>query len=186
MAAMKRLALVAFAAALLAPATANAAVPCRDRIYNDWYKDGKISSTYSIGCYRDALKHVPADARTYSSLADDIRSAEQGALERLHGKKNVPAQIGKGGTGAVSPATATLPRNGSGNGKGNGNGDVGKGPDGTGQVTDTTQGGTVAAPTSSSSGGGIPLPILILGGIALALVAIGAIGVGARRFRRQG
>jgi hypothetical protein len=178
MAAMRRLALLAFAAALFAPATSNAAVPCRDRIYNDWYKDGKIASTYPIGCYRDALKHVPADARTYSSLADDIRAAEQGALERLHGKKNVPAQIGKGGTGAVSPATATLPRNG------NGSGNVGKG--GTGQVTDTTQTGAVAAPASSSSGGGIPLPILILGGIALALVAIGAIGAGARRFRRQG
>jgi hypothetical protein len=179
MAAMRRLALVAFAAALFAPATANAAVPCRDRIYNDWYKDGKIASTYPIGCYRDALKHVPADARTYSSLADDIRSAEQGALERLHGRKNVPAQIGKGGTGAVSPATATLPRNGNGSGNSNGNG-----AGGTGQVTDTTQ--TVAAPAASSSGGGIPLPILILGGIALALVAIGAIGAGARRFRRQG
>lgn len=177
---MRRLALLAFAAALFAPATSNAAVPCRDRIYNDWYKDGKIASTYPIGCYRDALKHVPADARTYSSLADDIRAAEQGALERLHGRKNVPAQIGKGGTGAVSPATATLPRNG------NGSGNVGKGADGTGQVTDTSKTGAVAAPASSSSGGGIPLPILILGGIALALVAIGAIGAGARRFRRQG
>lgn len=174
---MRRLALVAFAAALFAPATANAAVPCRDRIYNDWYKDGKIASTYPIGCYRDAIKHVPADARTYSSLADDIKAAEQGALQRLHGKKNVPAQIGKGGSGAVSPATATLPRSGNGNSSQGG---------GTGQVTDTTQSGTVAAPASSSGGSGIPLPILILGGIALALVAIGAIGAGARRFRRQG
>src|SRR5262245_37392521 len=109
MAAMKRLALVALAVAFCVPATAKAAVPCRDRIYNDWYKDGKIASTYPIGCYRDALKHVPADARTYSSLADDIRAALQGALARLHGKTNVPAQIGKGGQGGVLPVTSTLP-----------------------------------------------------------------------------
>jgi len=166
MAAMKRLALAAVAASFFLPATAHAAVPCRDRIYNDWYKDGKIASTYSIACYRDALKHVPADARTYSSLADDIRAAEQAAIARAHGK-TVPEQIGKGGTGAVSPATATIPS------------------ETTPGVTDaTTPSGAVVVKSSSSSGGGIPLPILVLGGIAIALVAIGAIGAGVRRFRR--
>src|SRR5581483_9209188 len=44
--------------AALAPASASSAVPCRDKIYNDWYKDGKIATTYPIACYRDALKHV--------------------------------------------------------------------------------------------------------------------------------
>src|SRR5437870_4676696 len=83
---MPRLALLALAVVFCVPATAKATVPCRDQIYNDWYKDGKIASTYPIACYRDALKHVPADARTYSSLADDIRAAEQGAEARLHGR----------------------------------------------------------------------------------------------------
>src|SRR5690349_5749122 len=64
---VKRLALLVLAFAAFAPATANASVPCRDRIYNDWYADGKIATTYPLGCYRDALKHVPTDARTYSS-----------------------------------------------------------------------------------------------------------------------
>ena len=40
------------------PATADAKVPCRNKIYNDWYHDGKIASTYPLGCYRDALAHV--------------------------------------------------------------------------------------------------------------------------------
>jgi hypothetical protein len=168
MAAMKRLALAAVAASFFLPATAHAAVPCRDRIYNDWYKDGKIASTYPIACYRDALKHVPADARTYSSLADDIRAAEQAAIARAHGK-TVPEQIGKGGTGAVSPATATIPS---------------ETTPGVTDATTTTPSGAVVVKSSSSSGGGIPLPILVLGGIAIALVAIGAIGAGVRRFRR--
>jgi len=165
---MKRLALAAVAASFFLPATAHAAVPCRDRIYNDWYKDGKIASTYPIACYRDALKHVPADARTYSSLADDIRAAEQAAIARAHGK-TVPEQIGKGGTGAVSPATATIPS---------------ETTPGVTDATTTTPSGAVVVKSSSSSGGGIPLPILVLGGIAIALVAIGAIGAGVRRFRR--
>jgi hypothetical protein len=50
--------------------------------------------------------------------------------------------------------------------------------------TTTTASGAVVVKASSSSGGGIPLPILVLGGIAIALVAIGAIGAGVRRFRR--
>jgi hypothetical protein len=173
MAAMKRLALAAVAASFFLPATAHAAVPCRDRIYNDWYKDGKIASTYPIACYRDALKHVPADARTYSSLADDIRAAEQAAIARAHGK-TVPAQIGKGGTGNVSPATATQTTPG----------DTTQDNGGVTDATSTTASGAVVAATSSASGGGIPLPILVLGGIAIALVAIGAIGAGVRRYRR--
>src|SRR5262249_44627714 len=109
-------------------------------------------------------KHVPADARTYSSLADDIRAAEQGALARLHGKK-VPAQIGKSGILPVN-STSTLPNS-------------------TNSDHSPTQSGTtVAAPGASSGGGGIPLPIIILGGVATFLVAVGAIGAGVRRFRR--
>jgi hypothetical protein len=174
MAAMKRLALIALAVAFCVPATAKAAVPCRDRIYNDWYKDGKISSTYPIACYRDAIKHVPADARTYSSLADDIRAAMQGALAREHGRKNVPAQIGKGGKGGVLPVTSTLPN-------GTQTDHSGTNP---GRTDTTSTQTTVAAPAASSGGGGIPLPILVLGAIAIFLVAVGAIGAGVRRFRR--
>jgi len=165
---MKRLALVALAVAFCVPATAKAAVPCRDRIYNDWYKDGKIASTYSVSCYRDALKHVPADARTYSSLADDIRAAEQGALARARGGKNVPAQIGKGGILPVN-STSTLP-----------SGTKSDHSSSSGKTTTTT-----AAPTApSGGGGGIPLPVIILGAVAIFLVAVGAIGAGMRRFRR--
>ena len=100
---MKRLVLVVLALAAFAPVSANAAVPCRDRVYNDWYADGKIATTYSMGCYRDALKNIPPDARTYSSLADDIRSAMRGAQARRAGHTGVPAQIGKG----VEPTAAT-------------------------------------------------------------------------------
>src|SRR6478736_3168816 len=86
-------------AGLTVPATSGAAVPCRDRIFNDWYHDGKVASSYPTGCYRDALKHIPADARIYSSLATDIRSAMLASLRRQHGKP-APKQVGHGMTPA--------------------------------------------------------------------------------------
>jgi hypothetical protein len=179
MARMKRLVLIALAVAAFAPATASASVPCRDRIYNDWYADGKIATTYSPSCYRDAIRHIPADARTYSSLADDIRSAMQGALARRRGGTNVPAQVGKGGKGGVQGASATLTPTKTTVSSGS--------PKGTREEKSATTNPSetiAASPTSSSDGGGIPMPILVLGALALLLAAVGAVGAGVKHRRR--
>ena len=167
---MKRLLLlfVLVLATTAVPATAGAAstVLCRNTIYNDWYHDGKIASTYPISCYRDAIKHAPRDAAIYSSLQDDIRSAMQAAIRRQNGATNVPLQVGKG-----------LPVSLRGGSKG--------GPKG-GPGTKTTTGPSVivAPPVSdTSSGSGIPVPLLVLGGIAILLIAAGAVGMVARRRR---
>ncbi len=166
---IKRLAFLVLLLAAFVPSAAHAAVPCRDRIYNDWYADGKIDTNYPIACYKDALAHVPADAKIYSSLTTDINSAMQGALARLHGKK-VPAQVGKGepksGTGAVADATYSLHRDTS-----------------TTASASTTTTGATAAGATSSGGSGLPLPILILGALAILLAAAGAAGAGVRRYR---
>jgi hypothetical protein len=42
----------------------------------------------------------------------------------------------------------------------------------------------VAAPSTNSSSNSVPLPVLVLGGVALLLVASGAVGLGVRRYRR--
>jgi hypothetical protein len=166
---MKRLLLLVVAVAAVAvPTTASAggATACRNQVFNDWYRDGKIASTYPVACYRDALKHIPADASIYSSLSDDVRAAMRAAVLRAHGKA-APKQVGHGfkaiGAGAVAGTTASMPS---------------------------------AAPPQDNPGGGsgvvgaaegAPVPILVLGGIALALVAAGAVGAGVRhvRSRRQ-
>jgi hypothetical protein len=182
---MRRLVLLALVAgAVILPGTANASAPCRDRIYNDWYKDGKIASTYPLACYRDAIKHVPRDADIYSSLKDDIRSALQAAEERAQGKR-VPTSVGHGlptqaasevknasivkrtptKTGTAKTPPAHTPA-----------------PDPKSRPTTTLASAAPASTTSSSSG--LPVPILILGGLALVLAATGAIGAGVRHFRR--
>lgn len=176
---MRRLAFLALlvSAACLWPVAANASTPCRNRIYNDWYGDGKIATTYPISCYRDALKHVRPDAAIYSSLIGDIKSAMQGALERKHGDKKIPAEIGRGlasvDRGGVKGNEVTLHPSQDKNAK-NANGDP-----------PTTTSTKVASGPGSSSGGGVPTPIIVLGAIALLLAAVGGIGSGYRYFHRK-
>jgi hypothetical protein len=172
---MKRLLLIGVVLAVLAPSTANAAVPCRNKIYNDWYGDGKIASTYPIACYRDALKHVQPDAQVYSSLVDDIKSAMRGAIEREHGEKNVPVQIGRGLSSGVKGKTITLSK-----GK-----QTARNTSNTTTIDPVDRSSTVAV-GKTSGGSGIPTPIIILGALAILLAAIGAAGSGVRYFKRRG
>ena len=162
---MKRLLLLASLLVFVLPGTANAAgTPCKDKVVSDWYRDGKIASTYPIGCYRAALKHIPADADIYSSLRDDVNAAMRAAIRRSHGL-SAPLEVGHGakatGAGYVKGAVVSI---------------------------DASR--KIQAQPSSSTGvvasaSGAPLPILVLGGIALALVAAGAIGVGVRHARNR-
>jgi hypothetical protein len=175
MAPMKRLLLFAVLAAIVVaiPARAHAAQPCRNKVFNDWYADGKIASTYPHACYVDALRHIPADASVYSSLGDDIRTAMRAALSRSEGK-SVPAQVGHGfaalTSGGVKGTETTQSKEPHDPAPGSG------GP-----------ASTVAAGDTSSSSG-LPLPIIILGALALVLAAAGAIGSGLKyaRSRRPG
>ncbi len=176
---MKRAVLLCLAVAALValvPGTASAKTPCRDRIYNDWYPDGKIGTNYPIACYRDALKNMRDDTRTYSSLSDDIRSAMQAAIARLH-HRHVPSEVGKGTPPASQPTASSEPDGTSPDSTDSRS----SGPQSVSQTLPTT---TLAASTTSSTGGGVPVPLLVLGGLALLLVAAGAAGVVAKRARR--
>ena len=159
---MKRFLLLSLLVAAVIPVQANAAVPCRNKIFNDWYADGKIASTYSHACYVDALHHIPPDAKVYSSLGDDITAAMRASLRRAQGKV-VPKQVGHGFTvHNVLATSATPPHDPS-----------------VGEPTAATS----SAPVSSASS--TPVPILVLGGLAIALVAAGAIGTGVKYTRSR-
>ncbi|MDX6508074.1 MAG: hypothetical protein QOG06_2718, partial [Gaiellaceae bacterium] len=132
------------------------------------------ASTYPLACYRDALKHVKGDLKVYSSLTDDIRSALQAAIARKNGKSNVPDQVGKGTvptqTGPILVDTNTETTK-------------------TTSVETTTSGptDTVAQgptdPPADSGGGGIPVPLIVLGALAILLAAAGAVGMIVKRRR---
>ena len=170
---LSRLLLVAavLGTALLAgaarPQPAAAATPCWKSLLNDWYEGG-IDGTYQFHCYRDALRHLPSDVDTYSSARSDIERALQNALEaaRKDGRRITATTL-------IRPATsATLARE-------------------SGRLTITiaepkrskhTKG--LAALADDIDPGGpssLPLPLLVLGGLALVLVLAGAFGFLLRR-----
>jgi hypothetical protein len=161
---VKRMLLLSLAlGAFLVPAGAHAAVPCRDKIYNDWYATGKISTSYPKSCYEDALKHVPADAQVYSNLTGDIRRAMQAAIARHdHPGGSGPAAVGSG------PGEPSGPQGVKGE-----------------STSSTVPHPLAAAPLSGSSGGGVPMPVLVLGGIAIALALAGLIGTGVQQVRKR-
>jgi hypothetical protein len=172
MARMKWLAFVLALAAVAASApAADAKTPCRNRIYNDWDQDGKIASTYPLSCYRDALRHIPGGDSVYTSLEDDIRAALQAAVARLHGQ-HVAAQVGHGFAKPTTTKQSTSPP----------------------MMDERTHPLASATPktpalvlaSTSGGGGGIPVPLLVLGGIALVLVAAGGAGVAIRATRGGG
>lgn len=172
---MRRLLLLLVVACAATASPASADATCRNKIYDDWYKDGKIASTYPIACYRDAIKNVHGDAEIYSSLVDDIRAAMQAAISRGNGAVSVPEQVGKGLptppptnpddvlVDSKTTSTESTPR----------------------QVDDDTSTVASAPVGDTDDGGGIPVPLLVLGGLALALAAAGGLGLLARR-RRPG
>ena len=164
------LASIALLSAVAQPArAASAGTPCWKVLLNDWY-DGRIDGSYERHCYNDALKHLPADVSTYSSAHDDILRALQSAIakERKAGHRVGPNTLIEAPSGGTKTG-------------GGGSG----GTDNT--QTGRKQGTGLADKLNPGSPSSLPVPLLILGGLALLLVAAGGAGLVAKRIqaRRQ-
>lgn len=185
MAGVKRLAPAVLAALAMAlpAASATAAtggrshstIACRNKIVNEWVGTGKIATTFAPACYQAALKYVNGrpDLQEYSSMADDIRQALQASKERKLGK-SVPSFVvnKKFEKGSTKVAFTTTDEGGTKVRIPTPPGD--RGP----------QGPSAAPSTAASSSSGLPTPVIVLGAIAIALIAAGAIGAGLRARRR--
>lgn len=71
----------ALALAFGAPPAA-AKSPCWRQIQDEWVDTGRISPTYPLHCYREAIAHVPEDLLQYSSFEEDALAARQLASRR--------------------------------------------------------------------------------------------------------
>ena len=175
----RRITLGAFALALVALLAAGAAqaaakkssgTPCWKLVVNDWFDNGRIDGTYPIPCYTQAIQHIPEDALVYSSAPNDIRRAMLAAIRQDSG----------GGHGGGGHSGSDI----SGGPGGNPNGG---GPGGSAGATTHRSGFLQRAidsvgPSNASS---IPLPLLVLGGIALLLLAAGGTSFLARRIQAR-
>lgn len=151
-AAVKSLLLVAcagLALALGAAAPASASTPCWRLLINDWF-DGRIDKTYAPECYTQAIKHLPRDVDMYSGAKDDIHRAMLAALRQKNG--------GPPSGQSSDPTTRNT----------QGNTEPGQtGPEG------HSKGVILRAiewlgPSDAAS---VPLPLLILAGVAFLLLA---------------
>jgi hypothetical protein len=142
--------------------------PCWKTLINDWY-DGRIDGTYPIHCYREALKHLPTDVETYSSARDDIKQALQKRITQSHKGGGGQSNSGGGTNGSAGPGGGS-----SGKGGTTGGGKSTSGP--IGRVFD------VGKPSKADS---VPVPLIVLGGVALLLMAAGGVGFLARRTRTR-
>jgi hypothetical protein len=167
------LALLSATARGAAAARTATSTPCWKTLLNDWY-DGRIEGTYAIHCYKDALKHLPKDVNTYSSARDDIERALQSA--RLAARKT-HATLGPDSVVKPPKATTTTTPNG-----------LGGLPITTGTGKKPAKGlSGLADKLNPASPTALPIPLLVLGSLALLLVAAGGAGLVAKRLqdRRQ-
>jgi hypothetical protein len=98
---MRRLLIVAVAAAALVAAPAAGAANCGAVVLKDW-ADGKLDRAYPVKCYQNALDAMPEDMRSYTTAPDDIRRA---LLARIRASRTH-----HGKPGAFPRAVASAPR----------------------------------------------------------------------------
>jgi hypothetical protein len=160
--------------ALPGPAAAKGPA-CWKTLINDWY-DGRIDNVYAVACYRDALKHLPEDVQTYSSARDDI----QAALETRLLAKSTTAK-GKRDRNALPVA----PGKGNGGGPKSGPGRTGPGGKGPGRKDPDGLLPTAIKHVGPKDATSIPIPLIVLAGIAGLLLLAGAGGFAARRIQAR-
>jgi hypothetical protein len=93
------------ALALGAPAPA-AARACWQQVVTDW-TDGHIDRVYAPRCYRDAIRHLPEDLRSYSSAADDISRALLQSTDARRGSDVLDRRLAA--AGPPRPRTSSFP-----------------------------------------------------------------------------
>jgi len=167
--------LVAALAALALGVAAQPAVaktPCWKQVIDDWHDhNGRITGTYELHCYREAIAHVPEDLRVYTGIVEDIQSARQQA-SRV--------------TRSLTAVNPNANQNGTGSGSGSG----------TSSETETAKKQAASEPhravfkqafdkLGSRDADTVPLPLLILAALSLLLIAAGGAGLVTRRVRSR-
>ena len=177
------LALVGAGMLSLGVGSATAATTCAKKVIADWYKDGRVDGTYPLHCYEEAIDALPEDVVQYSSAKDDIERALQDAL-----REGAPAGQPEPTTPEEEPSDDE-PRT-------SGGGTPSDPPDdGTPTTTGPSAGDdktpgeetpeALPGDATSSEASSVPLPLIVLGGLALLLLAAGGAGYLNRRLQAR-
>jgi hypothetical protein len=155
-------ALAAVPAAAAAPAaTLHATNGCDLAVINDWLKDGHVDKTYAIPCYTQAIQRLNSmpDVKGYSSATDDIHDALLAAIRQDRG--------GGGSSGGSDGGSGGGGSSGGGSSQSSGGGDASSASGGSGDKSVVRHLADRLGPSNAQS---IPLPLLVLGGLAVLLL----------------
>jgi hypothetical protein len=158
--------IAALVALLGAAAPASAAPSCARQVIDDWYEDGRVDRTYPLHCYDDAIEALPPDVRDYSSAKEDIQRALQARM------RNEPAPAATTDPSPSGSSTSTTPAK----------------PPKNQTTTDVNTPKNENPPEASGeidsdSASSVPIPLLVLAGLALLLIAGGSAGYFIRRYQ---
>ena len=161
-------ALAAFALGVAAqPAVAK--TPCWKQVIDDWHDhNGRITQTYALHCYREAIAHVPEDLRVYTGIVEDIQSARQQASRVTRSLTSVNPNANPNGTnsGTTSSETESAKK----------------------QAASEPHRAVFKQAfdkLGSRDADTVPLPLLILAALSLLLIAAGGAGLVTRRVRSR-
>ncbi len=137
---------------------------CWKSVVNDWLRNHpNIKGTYAIPCYTQAIQHLNSypDIKGYSSAPDDIQRALYAAIHQDRGN----------GPGSGLGATPSGPSGG-------------KGPGGT-SSQNTGLWTSITNRLSPGNAQSVPLPLIVLAGLALLLLLAAAATWFARRVQAR-
>jgi hypothetical protein len=173
---------LAFASVILAVGAGNAyagpavtshpTAKCWQAVVNDWIEhNGTIKKTYPLPCYSQAIQHLNAyaDIQGYSNIIDDIHRA---LLAAMHQQQGGPPSSGPGSTGSGPGGSGA-------GGGGNSTGSGGHGTKGDSWVQ------SLANRLGPGNARSIPLPLLVLGALAVLLVLAAAATWFAKRMQAR-
>jgi hypothetical protein len=153
----------------VAPTAVAKTKTCGDQVVADWYGDGRVDKIFPKHCYQEAIRSLPVDVLDYSNAKEDILRA------LAYARQGKPDPGPSGGSRPNGTTTTEDPGGPSGTGT----------VDGSGTPGDET---SAAGDVDTSGPSSVPIPLLILGGLALLLLAAGGAGYLSRRAqaRRNG
>ena len=153
--------LVTMAGVLALSSQASAAKPCWEQVIDDWLDNGRIDGVYSSRCLEQARENLPEDIRAYSDIEEKIDAV-------LQANSRTPASVGGVTKQSTKPnltqAEAEELTNSVAQGEENADGPISE-----------------AINTGNTSADSVPVPLMILVGLALVLLAAGAAGFGHRK-----
>ena len=135
--------------------------PCWKQVLDDWSQDARIDGTYPSRCIDEAIAKAPEDVRAYTDFEEQAEAARQEFSRTLYGGK------GPGDPGAGSVNNPRIRE---------------REPE-----TNSKDESPVswALGTNGNNADSVPVPLLVLLGLAGALIVAGGAGFAARKIRAR-